>query len=990
MPAKARSGYKKKGRSEAQKLALQQNRSTKESGQDKENTLPSALAKLKQKITKDAHTRNKDYQRLYHNERRRNGRLLASNNQLKTRVSELLKNVEALRKAANVQMRKYEERLETIEKERKSLAGALEWHQQRSEVYQKTVHALTQRNARTMALLDKSRALVKSRSRQPTMFRLMHQGTYTPESRALARIMVKGGCSQAKVGPLIQKVAAVLGVKIDRTMSRRTVQRAILEGGVAAKMQLAFEIILTQSTISTKSLTVKVFVLMKHSGLTLSADSTSHRHQNIEAKHLAYRVPDYESGDPMAVDHHSVPRVRFAGVQATLDHSSEGSVKSWVEHIKDFKDSYERSPLAKRTMGKFTIREFLKKCKGMNGDHAASEKSTAKGIEQMKKEEALKSLGETSLLEMNLVEMLTMVSEWNDKKIADAGGKEAWDRLTPQEQAIRDVATVDALAHCLGEEAFNQLGPEDQRELTLFIWAGCCMHKDQNSFKGGNTAMMAGWSELGLEDDAPATLYNKQNAAVISKILDPEKGSKPPTEAEAAALEASTRGGVKLVALAGAIFSHQDDKKGQQDTHVDFFSVRHGKAYRKFPPTSKIRFGSFGEGAAELWSDLEGYEEFMRRIKFAKAKPGWTNMELNVLKGLLDIGTLTELAIMTIYTMAITVPYMRNVRGPGTEQTNVLNLGPLHVQVCDHIRKIIEDPDIILGSEASCEEGSLDGREWERPDAMAAIRKRLPELTHIRPLLVKFFEGALTTWIRFSAEFAPAGLIDQSSATEREMAWMPSTNDANEGALGAYRVLLRNKPRLTLHLYNAIAMFSRNNTQAFMDAVFTKEEHRFVMQEARRVDSSKLEATRKKLQIEWDSQFAAANREKEAARGRKEAETSLRLSKVVLVTSMDQVEGWTNPRLDEQLDVLRKVKGMNEKNELTVNVYSVPLKSKISRKDQKLIALKNALERHQSCVSLPEMVSDSIRTSADASLELEMVVPSWEEEEEAQLEDMEG
>ncbi|KAF8958266.1 hypothetical protein BDZ97DRAFT_1706198, partial [Flammula alnicola] len=53
-------------------------------------------------------------------------------------------------------------------------------------------------------------------------------------------------------------------------------------------------------------------------------------------------------------------------------------------------------------------------------------------------------------------------------------------------------------------------------------------------------------------------------------------------------------------------------------------------------------------------------------------------------------------------------------------------------------------------------------------------------------ITVAFFRGSLATWERFSSEFAPGGVIDEASAEEKHLAWMPATNDVNEGALGAY------------------------------------------------------------------------------------------------------------------------------------------------------------------------------------------------------------
>jgi len=60
--------------------------------------------------------------------------------------------------------------------------------------------------------------------------------------------------------------------------------------------------------------------------------------------------------------------------------------------------------------------------------------------------------------------------------------------------------------------------------------------------------------------------------------------------------------------------------------------------------------------------------------------------------------------------------------------------------------------------------------------------KKLSTFPHICGLLTAFFKGAEETWKQFTSEFTPGGLIDQSTAEEKEPAWMPATNDINEGA----------------------------------------------------------------------------------------------------------------------------------------------------------------------------------------------------------------
>ncbi|KAJ7450654.1 hypothetical protein B0H11DRAFT_2330808, partial [Mycena galericulata] len=504
--------------------------------------------------------------------------------------------------------------------------------------------------------------------------------------------------------------------------------------------------------------------------VTISADSTSNRGQNIESAHLATRAPDYKSGN-LEIDPDSTPKVRFLGVEKTLDHTSARSVEAWKTRINDCIDLFNRSPLATRLQRSYSIRHFLKILKGMHGDHASSEKSSAKGVQGLKQEAAIQDLGEEALAGKSYMELVDYLGAWNAKKIADAGGEEGWNALSPAEQTARDAKLMQDIVAVLGKEAYDALSPADRRILDLFIWGGCCMHKDLNSFRGGNNEVMLEWPKLGLP--GPVLLANKANSAILRNLLDPAIAVDAPlTEDQFRAFEASTRGGVKACALAGAIFNNKDDKKGQGDRHVDFMTSRLGKQHHRFPDTSNTRFGTFGDAAAELVTYLPHYLDIMDIIEWSKNNPSLTNIEKNLLAALNDPYTSTEFVAMIIYRTVITHPYLRQVRGPGTENTNLLDLGPLHQSIRDHLQSLLDDPEIIFGPDASYETATLDGREWSDPAAMQAVFKLIPDLPHC-------------------------------SATERQLAWMPSTNDANEGALGAYRVAVRGKPSLTLHQYNA-------------------------------------------------------------------------------------------------------------------------------------------------------------------------------------------
>ncbi|THU89149.1 hypothetical protein K435DRAFT_802981 [Dendrothele bispora CBS 962.96] len=611
-----------------------------------------------------------------------------------------------------------------------------------------------------------------------------HGHVYSKEMREIAREMVETGCSRKKVGLLIHRIARTFGIEIGGTMSGRTVGWVILEGGVAVKMQIGYELLQMKAI----------------------ADSTSHRKQNYEAKHGAWQVPDYQSGN-LEVSESSIP-------YATLDHSSQTSVDSWKEQVKDIVYVFNRLPLSQRLNRKFTIRKFLEVIKGMNGDHANNEKCSADGIKSWKREEVVSELGEKKLQSMVLADLILYLASWNAKKIVDVGGIDEWNRLTPDQQADKDAQLMKDIMRDLGEAEYEKLSDTDKRELSLFIWAGCCMHKDQNSFKGGNAEMMAEWVKL-----------EEKNA-----------------------LEASTRSGVKASALAGGVFNNKNDKKGQGDVHTNHFKSEYGAFHKRFPDTSNTRFGSHGLACAELIKHLD---KFIQQIRLVKQSRTYTNIESNLLKALRDKPTLTEMCAMVIYMNTISHPYMCVIHGPGTENVNALDLGPLHTQVQEHIQKILDNPEILFDSDISFKTATLNGQPWEDSDSIESVFKMAPDLPQLQPITLAFFRGSLPTWKRFSSEFAPSGLIDEASADEKQLAWMPSTNNANEGRLGHLCVTLRNKPTLTLHQYNAQAMYSRNDTIDFMMALFEEEDHAYIRHEARRLDENKLEKRWKAAQEEF-------------------------------------------------------------------------------------------------------------------------------------------
>ncbi|KAJ3765296.1 hypothetical protein FB446DRAFT_795198 [Lentinula raphanica] len=434
-------------------------------------------------------------------------------------------------------------------------------------------------------------------------------GAYSNKACELAREMTATGCSREKVGRLIQLIGRTFGIDI-KGMSRRTVSRVIIEGWVASKVQLAHEI-------------------KNSEGVTISQDSTSHRKQNYESHHIIPKVPDYDelkqlqdSGDKAKPIYK--PRTRFVSLDATLDHSSQGSIDSWKVINNELSELFNRSPFARRLNQKFTIRDFLLALKGM------------------------------------CAEIVFYLAAWNTKKLEEVGGIDAWNCLSPREQAVKDSSIAQRLITELGQAEYDSLGVDERREIDLFIWSGCCMHKDLNSFKGGNSEMMGEWERLGV--DRPVLLANKGNAAILQRVLDPGANFGKLTEDQQRAFLESTRGGVKAMDLMGALLNNKDDKKGQGDIHVDYFKKHLGKDHPRFPPTNNTRFSSHGLAAAEVIKYLSLYRKFINEgIPYSKTHPTCTNLEVNIARALSDDATITELCAMVVYMNTISQPYLRVV-----------------------------------------------------------------------------------------------------------------------------------------------------------------------------------------------------------------------------------------------------------------------------------------------------------------------------------------
>lgn len=646
-------------------------------------------------------------------------------------------------------------------------------------------------------------------NKERSTHQLMEKGIITNDARDLVKTLVRAGCSRGYVYEVIVAVLKTAGIKVIGNISKTSITRILREGYFAAKIQTGHE-------------------LNQAKAYTIGKDGTGHRGINYESKHIHLEVEDYSN--TLGINEHKKV-TRFLGIQSTRDGSSETAMKEWENTLKEIEELYNNSPLAKRERMELKYIELLTKLVGMNSDHCAKEKKDARMLEELKIWALEQSFGEKTLRRLKPHEVDEIFEKANKTMVKRAGGKKKWEALSEEIKSIKRAGMREEVLSELGREELEELPEERRRLLQLFIWAGCGCHKDLNTVRGGYMAMSQWWKDNDV--DGPILLANRDNDPVLQEREENMDLGEEPTSVQTRALRNTSGGAIKLAQIAGALFNHKDDKKGHHDV-FRYWWWENTDIQFTFPDTSNNRFQSYCDASAALLLHGDKFLEFMETVRLNKHNSRLNHMEQNFVKAMMCTATQTELAVLSLYAEAISYPYMRAIRKSSEINQNMLDLGPLHVEVYEHIQKILDNPSLLVANDISPQTATLHGDDWENPDVISKIQSLLPGLPHLEALLITFFEAALTTWERFTSEFAPGGAIDQATTEEKELAWLPATNDENEGALGSFRRIIRYQPQLTLLNYNALAMYFRNNTQDFMVAKFTTDEdHRYLRNLAR-------------------------------------------------------------------------------------------------------------------------------------------------------------
>jgi hypothetical protein len=115
---------------------------------------------------------------------------------------------------------------------------------------------------------------------------------------------------------------------------------------------------------------------------------------------MAIRASDY-----IDKDSDTSVKIRFLGVASSASYTSETQVEGWKETISDISTVFNGSQLAHNSRQTLDLAGFLRRLKGMNGDHASDVKNTRRLIEQWRHNCIWTSLGHELIMEMSSTDL---------------------------------------------------------------------------------------------------------------------------------------------------------------------------------------------------------------------------------------------------------------------------------------------------------------------------------------------------------------------------------------------------------------------------------------------------------------------------------------------------------------------------------------------------------------------------------------------------------
>ena len=198
----------------------------------------------------------------------------------------------------------------------------------------------------------------------------------------------------------------------------------------------------------------------------------------------------------------------------------------------------------------------------------------------------------------------------------------------------------------------------------------------------------------------------------------------------------------------------------------------------------------------------------------------------------------------------------------------------------------------------------------------------------------------------------PGGPFDALTLEQRSRIFIPATNDANEGALGSWRVWRRYHPTCTATSFSNKTRAERNNTELFIEKHCNDDDHLYVMRQVRAIGASGENAQFRQDLIEDRQKQALATRKKQEDAERKKQQEIDRLIAVGLIVDRTAVERMTVPQLDDQLKIHKQFL----KDDVLAKVKQKDMKTKAL----KLQALLAAITRNEGWVQVQQHHSSQL------------------------------
>jgi hypothetical protein len=121
--------------------------------------------------------------------------------------------------------------------------------------------------------------------------------------------------------------------------------------------------------------------------------------------------------------------------------------------------------------------------------------------------------------------------------------------------------------------------------------------------------------------------------------------------------------------------------------------------------------------------------------------------------------------------------------------------------VITYCARVAAEPNLLLPTSGL--PTTFDGTPLKRVDVFRAVQGYADKLPHLQGMISAFFHDAHVQWTDFAEDFVEDTQIAKLTSDQRQAAFLNTTNDRNEGALGLLRVAMRHAPNLSLQGFNA-------------------------------------------------------------------------------------------------------------------------------------------------------------------------------------------